>query len=60
MIVCDKEDFTTTNYGFSFKLLIYIVFPRYFYCVPTVFLFLPDNFCQTLGQIYKFVYIINN
>ena len=44
MIVCDKEDFTTTNYGFSFKLLIYIVFPRYFYCVPTVFLFLPDNF----------------
>ena len=33
MIVCDKEDFTTTNYGFSFKLLIYIVFPRYSYCI---------------------------
>jgi hypothetical protein len=56
IIVFDKEDFTTTNYGFSFKLLIFIVFPHYF----NSFLFLSDNFRQTLGQIYRFVYIINN
>ena len=53
MIACYKEDFTTTNYGFSFKLLIFIVFPHYF----NSFLFLSDNFRQTLGQIYRFVYI---
>jgi hypothetical protein len=39
---------------------ISIGFLSYFYCISTVFLSLPDNFRQTLGQIYRFVYIINN
>lgn len=59
MIVCDKEDFTTTNYGFSFMLLIYIVFPRYFYCISIVFLlyfsFSPTTFVSKRFKDRNFV-----
>jgi hypothetical protein len=38
IIVFDKEYFTTTNYGFSFKLLIFIYFRFIFHRVPILFL----------------------
>ena len=60
---CSGINFLVVSISKNKLVLLGLFLPAcgdYFYCISIVFLFLPDNFRQTLGQIYRFVYIINN